>query len=181
MKAPNRMPRFPARLALASLLLLALGACGFQLRGEHRLAPELARINVAAPIEIERQLRRDLAAMGVEVSPRNQSSPEAFSLRVSTLESNSRTASFDANVDSTEIEVLQKMHVQLVAPGGATVMGQTISAERTYVHDRERLLGDEGERDVLRGEMEVEIAQRIIRQLRALSSEQLRSRMKDRS
>ncbi len=177
---PDRVS-FPYRLMPRALILslcLVLGACGFQLRGTQELAPELSRLNVSAPIEIRRSLRRSLVNMGVQVAGLGESLPEAYSLRVVNDKADSRTVSFDANVDSAEIEFRREVVFELQSPEGVVVLGPVrIDVERIYVHDRDRLLGETGERDILNQEMEDEASQRIIRQLRRLSSEQIRSRL----
>lgn len=168
------------RLLMATVagVALLLGACGFQLRGSHELAPELGQLNVAAPIEIQRQLRRSLANMGVQVPGLGESLPQAFSLRVENSDVNSRTISFDRNVDAAEIEFRREIVFELLSPEGVVVLGPVrIDVERIYVHDRDRLLGETGEQAVLNREMDDEASQRIIRHLRRLSSEQIRSRI----
>lgn len=176
--ASSRVSLRPVRPALVACACLVLAACGFQLRGSHELAPELARLNVTAPIEIQRQLRRTLTNMGVEVSALGSSLPEAFSLRVVNEDVNTRTISFDANVDAAEIEFRREIVFELQSPDGVIVLGpERIDLERVYVHDRDRLLGETGERDILDNEMDDEASQRIIRRLRMLSSEEIRGRL----
>ncbi len=170
---PNR-----ALLVAAATACLLLGACGFHLRGSHELAPELGRLNVAAPIDIQRQLRRSLANMGVQVPGMGETIPEAFSLRVENTEVDTRTISFDENVDAAEIEFRREIVFELLSPEGVLVLGPVrIDVERVYVHDRDRLLGETGEKTILDREMDDEASQRIIRHLRRLSSEQIRSRI----
>ncbi len=179
MKSPMKNTAH-SRLLLPVILLLTLllGACGFQLRGSHELAPELNRLNVAAPITMQRKLNRNLTAMGVQVAPKGTTIPEAFSLRITDTNADQRTISFDRNVSAAEIEYRREFSFELHSPDGTVVLGPVhIDLERVYVHDRDRLLGDADERAVLDRDMNEEAAQRIIHHLRRLSSQQIRDRI----
>lgn len=160
---------------LATLVLLMSTGCGYHLRGQHKLAPELQTLAINAPasqIDLSRSLRRQLNISGVTVA---ETGAETFSLNIVSGEEEQRTVSYTGDVKTGEREIVATTEFELRAPDGTAIVGpMKIITERIYIHDRDQLLGEADEQDTLRREMRDDTANRILTILRRVSSEQIK-------
>lgn len=167
-----------ARTLVLCLLAATLAGCGFHLRGHYELAPELGVMKVHAPDDystLARNIKRRLLALGVELPEAGTDHAEAFSLSILDEESDTRTISYNDQVEAAEYELVSRIRFEVKSPRGSVVLGPvSVQTERVIIHSRNRLLGEADEEDLLRREMQEETAHRVLGILRRLSSEDIR-------
>lgn len=168
-----RMPHRPA-ISSGALLLLAillqLGGCGFQPRGQ---AADLS--GVPSPLHISglrpfaplnRELQRQLQLAGVTHA--SDAAGSAATLRVSRHTSNARVLSVDASNKAVEYELEESVRFTLLGGDGRPLTEeQTVRVLRVQFRPRETILGSEREGELLREDMRRELAGRLLQRLAA--------------
>lgn len=157
------------RIVLVACVLAALGACGFKLRGEMVLPPELTiiRVQVADQFSpLQRNLEQALARSGARAP---QGSERGAVLRIS----KNRMTRWPLSVGRTgrvqEYSMRYEVTMQLTDADGAPVVPrQDIELERTYQFETVRAQGTPGEEEVVRAELERDMAQAILRRIDAV-------------
>ncbi|MCX7557008.1 LPS assembly lipoprotein LptE [Xanthomonadaceae bacterium JHOS43] len=159
------------RWVLMACALAVLTACGFKLRSEMVLPPELTiiRVQVADQFSpLQRNLEQALARSGARAPAGNERSAV---LRIS----RNRISRWPLSVGRTgrvqEYSMRYEVTMQLVDAGGAPVVPrQDIQLERTYQFETIRAQGTPGEEEVVRAELERDMAQAILRRVDAVLS-----------
>ena len=154
------------RRALPAAALLAaagmsLGACGFHLRTEVPLPPELAHVQISgADRDLVARLADELSARGAEV----KSSTEAAKLRITT---DMRRAALSTGADgrATAYSLTYAVQYQLKVPGETARAEKSFSLRRAFDYDAGRHLQAEAEARFLEDDLRREAAARVLSQL----------------
>lgn len=159
------------RALLLSIVLLALGGCGFHLRGEAKIAPALARLRVD-PVDVNSPLKRDLEAAlarsGVTLVAAGATDAAVIKLPVMQLVTEPLTVGRTARVK--EYRVRFKVELEITdATGKVALARTTIELTRDYSFDEQQALGAKAEEDLLKAELEREMVQQILRRIETVS------------
>jgi LPS-assembly lipoprotein len=155
-------------LLLAALLVLT--GCGFALRGEAQLPPELAQMrldmaDVGPPIR--RELAASLERAGVELMPADATGVAVMRVPVNAAFTEALTISEQARV--REYAVRHRVVFELRSADGSVLMPeQEILLERDFVFDERDALGVAGQEEALRQDMEREMVRAILRRIESL-------------
>jgi LPS-assembly lipoprotein len=165
------------RLFQASLLLaavFALAACGFHLRENATLPPQMQRVHLAVNGggDLQRHLVRALGTSGVTVE--DDSGPGIAELRVpvAAFSTESLTAGGYARIT----EYVVRYHVQfdvLGADGRALVPQQRIDMSREYSADASNLVGNAAQVEELQRSLNDDMVQAILFRLQAAGRHEL--------
>ena len=163
------------RAAPGSLvMILVLAGCGFHLRG-NELSANFDKVYVGAvsAVTIERQLERSLGFAGVEVVKDRSTADVVIDLTAQ--RENRRSISVTERARTAEYEISLEIRYRIVAqePAAADaepaqtvlVEDRSIRVARTYRLDRNNLVAGSEEQSLLRGEMEQDLVQQILRSL----------------
>ena len=158
----------------ASLLLgfALLAGCGFQLRGEITLPPELVRIRVHVA-DIFSPLQRNLEQALVHAGAREPVGKEPSALlRISRNQIKRLPLSVGRTGRVQEYSLRYEVVMELTdAAGRVVVPQQDIALERSYQFETLRAQGTPGEEEVVRDELERDMTQAILRRIRAAVAE----------
>ena len=163
--------RAPLSLRPLLVLLLAalLGGCGFTLRGDADLPPELQTLTLNTPNpnnELSRELRRALISNKVTLVDDNESG--RYHLGIGGESSHERVLSVNANARAGEYELILQAPVQLSRDGQLAFGPEVFSVSRVYLADPENAVAKNEEAQLIRAELRRELSQQILRRLQAL-------------
>lgn len=149
-----------------TLLALAVGGCGFQLRGSAELPASLQPLYLAGyqHSEVVRELRRTLKTNGVIVSDTLEGARAGLMI----LEDNTdrRVLSVDTGGDAQEYELTYLLSFSVVdATGQERLPRQRIVVQRDYLYDATGVLGKQVEEEQLRKEMVRDAVHQLLRRL----------------
>lgn len=159
------------RLLVALSLACLLSACGFALRGSMPEAAQAGTVQLLPadpPGALTGTVREVLQSAGIAVQLNAgqwqlQVGPESFVSRPGSVNSRARAAQHDVEM-SVEIALLQ---------GERTAFGPLrIAAQRSYYEDLSTIAGSSEEVTLLQQEMRQDLAQQVLRRLRAALAEQ---------
>lgn len=157
------------RRLLVGLLVLALAGCGFQLRRDLVLPPELAtlRIEAAEPrSELVRGLEQALRRSGATLAAAEASG--AARLRLSDTTMRQRPLSVGGTGRVQEFALVYSTRIELIdAAGAVRLPEQEVALERVYSFDTADALGSPGEEEVVRAELEREMVAALLRRIEA--------------
>jgi len=157
------------RTLLLSLVVLALGACGFQLRQEVALPPEFARMRVETvdPFSpLGRDVGRALQRAGVALVESGDEAVAVLRIPVDRIGSAPLTVGESGRVQEYVLRYVAE--IELVAADGRVVLPrQPIELSRDYTFDTAQALGSPGEEEVVREELQREMVQAILRRIEA--------------
>lgn len=160
--------------ALAATLLLALSACGFQLRDTLVLPPGLEEVRVQArdPYSaLALSLERSLVHAGATVVPTTERRRVA-SLNILSERWADRPLSIDPYGRAQEYSLLYAVVFSLTdANGDEVVPQQAVEMSRDYIAPPTDATGTETERELLSREMRREMSASILRRIDAASRE----------
>lgn len=153
---------------ILSLSLVLQVGCGFQLRGADGKLSNMPPTYIAGSQfdPLLRDLRVELASGGVQVV---SSAAEAGALlRVTENKFTRRILSVGPDDRAREYELVYKVSFGLLdREGAALVKTQSVSLLRDYFNDETQVLGRANEERFLREDLRKEMAQAIVRRLRA--------------
>ncbi|MCB1823882.1 MAG: hypothetical protein KDJ54_04575 [Candidatus Competibacteraceae bacterium] len=167
------------RIVLGGLLsgwVLLLAGCGFQLRGQAQLPPELSVVYVQSqttigtpPGALSRKLRRLLADNGVTVT-RDPAQAKAV-IAILREGSGRRVVAVDRlNVKRQYFLAYDAAYQVTLANGKTLIPLEGLSANRTLLFDENAVLGFEAAQEILVDNMAEDLAWRIVRRLQAIGS-----------
>jgi LPS-assembly lipoprotein len=146
------------------LCVAALSACGFQLRGEARLAPALRRVHlhVSDPFS---PLRRDVAAAltrsGATLEAASGAGIAEIDLANVSLAPVVRSVGASAFVN--EFSMVYHVELSISGADGKTLLPtQVIERTRDYTFDQTQAIGTNAEQDEIKKEMERSMVQAIL-------------------
>ncbi|MGY3040506.1 LPS-assembly lipoprotein [Rhodanobacter sp. TND4EL1] len=169
MKAPRLF-----RASLLLVLAVALSACGFHLRQNANLPPQMQRVHLAVSGggELERRLTRALQTSDVTVE--DNGGPGIAELRVPVAVFRTETLSAGGYVQISEFAV--RYHVEFEvddAAGHALLPHQRIDMSREYSYDASNTVGNESQVQELQRSLNDDMVQAILFRLQAASKHQL--------
>lgn len=154
------------RAAALLVLGLLIAGCGFQLRRELVLPPELATLNVETPDPngaLQRQLESALRRAGATAGK------GGAVLRVLSPALEQRPLSVGATGRVQEFLLVYRADIELVDAAGAVVMPrQRVELEREYSFDTAAALGSPAEEEIVRGDIEQAMGEAILRRVDAV-------------
>jgi LPS-assembly lipoprotein len=162
------------RLGPIVLLVLALAACGFQLRGAYGIDDALQPLRIEARGDFRDTLERALRTGGVELtSSRDQA---AATLRVLDTERERRVLAIreDGRVDEYELVYRVDWHLEAVTEAGETarLIDRTrYAGQRSYIFEPGSRLAADDEEEVLIELLYEDLSDRILRRIEAWSPE----------
>ena len=155
------------RIVCCAVLITSLGACGFHLRGDYQLAPELQLLNLQAASEggeLARALKRSLRSSGVVLSETS----DAPELVVSAVSHQRRVLSVDTAGNPQEYELLASTAVTIPETAAGYILpSKELSVRRDYIYESTGVLSSSDQEAQLKLEMERELARRIMRILQS--------------
>ena len=156
------MPR-AIRTLLGLVLTTQLLGCGFTLRGQSQLPPEMARTHVTAPAgsrELVNELTGLLRGNGIDVVAADAASA---GLRITRNELARNVQSIGATARVREFVLVYQLEFDLVDDQGNILLpSQLLELERDYTFDQGQVLGAASEEEYLRQEMTRDMARRIL-------------------
>ena len=165
--------RIGPRVMLRSLALLLvcalLAACGFRLREEVRLPPELSTLRLAQ-VDMRSDFGRGLAAAlrRAGVTLVEDAERPAATLRVGGLSERRTPLTVDAAGRAQEFELVLSAEISLLdAQGAVAVPPQSLELRRDYLFDTAAAQGISNEEELMRAELEREMVQAILRRIDA--------------
>jgi LPS-assembly lipoprotein len=165
------------RLLQASLLLVAafaLSACGFHLRENATLPPQMQRVHVTVNGggDFQRHLARALQTSGVTVE--DDSGPGIAELRVPVAAFSTETLSAGGYVRITEYAVRYQVQFDVTdAAGQILVPHQRIDMSREYSYDASNTVGNESQVQEIQRSLNDDMVQAILFRLQAAGKHEL--------
>ena len=144
--------------------IIGIGGCGFHLRGTVQVPPELKTIQLQSPnpnSSLTKLLISYLKDAHVKIT---ESAP--VRLILSGEKEEKKTASYTSRAKTAEYELVQSVTFEVTNQrGGNLASPQTLSVRRTYNYNDRKIVGMSEEEDMLRKEMNSELAAGIFRSL----------------
>jgi LPS-assembly lipoprotein len=168
--ASSRLPRM-IRILLASMLALALTACGFHLRNALQLPADLGPVKVVAPDPYS-PLAESLAdaLLRAGATPADPSAKNVAVLRIRSERWGNLPISIDQFGRAQEYTLRYAVVFDLMdAAGRAVIPTQAVELSRDYVSSPTQLIGSESEREILAAELRREMSGAILRRVDAAS------------
>lgn len=155
------------------VLVLALSACGFQLRNALTLPPDLGPVRVVSVdrySELAESLARSLELAGATAATSDVAN--AAVLDVLAEHWGDTPISVDALGRSQEFSLRYAVIFELrKGDGSVLVPRETIELSRDYVSNPVNAIGTEGEREILQRELRREMASAVLRRIDAATRE----------
>ena len=157
---------------MLAMLVATLSACGFRLRGEVILPPELSRLRLDMD-ESGPRIRRDLVNAlergGVTFVPAG--TPDVAVLRLPVNRASTEALSISEQARVTEYAVRHRVELEILAADGSVLLPrQEILLERDFVFDRLDALGVAGQEEALMRDLEREMVRSILRRIESLEA-----------
>ena len=164
------MRRSTRSLVIVIVTALALGACGFHLRGDVALAPGLQRVHVSSsdtgsPLKsnIEDALRRGGAT--IEVNP----GEGVGEVKMTGVGVTTQVASVGGNARVNEFSMVYHVDLEVSdGAGKALLEKQPIEQHRNFTFDQTQAIGTGSVQDQIRREMERDMTAAIMRRIDAI-------------
>ncbi len=153
------------RLALTIAASLALGACGFQMRGHVQLPEDVKAVHVTGPTAFIDEIEVFIEGGGATLVEIEE---EADALVWVGNESfQQRTIAVDPNTGKErEFEIVYLVSFKVARPDGTVALGpEVVRLTRDFLYDSDAVLGKSRERDTLYVEMRRDAAEEIVRRI----------------
>jgi len=148
---------------------LLLAACGFQLRTQPDIPPEMSRTYIAAADSYSlfyRKFRDELAKAGVEVVNTPADATAVFSILAD--DTDQRVLSVSARNVPREFEVYYTISYSVENGDQSVVKPQSLTRTRDYTYDETLVLGKAREEELLRQAIVDDLVRIIMKQLSSL-------------
>ncbi|MGB5245443.1 MAG: LPS assembly lipoprotein LptE [Woeseia sp.] len=155
-----------SRNAILLILLLALAACGFHLRGALQLPPQMARTYIDTADRYSlfyRLLRQELTAAGVELVESAADANAVFSIL--SEDTDQRVLSVSARNVPREYEVYYSVYFTVQSNEGLLLEPQQQIGTRDYTYDETEVLGKSREEELLREAIARDLVRIVLIQL----------------
>ena len=161
------------RLFFAPAAALALGACGFQLRGAPELAFTSVFVNVAESSGLGAELKRNLGALGT-LQVLGAPAPQADAQVVLEILSEQREKTV-VGVSTTgqvrEFQLRVRIRFRLRTPQGRELIPDTeLMQQRDFSFNESAALAKEAEEGLMYRDMQSDIVRQLVRRLAAVRS-----------
>ena len=168
---PRTVPARRLSLALSLLaVLVALGGCGFQPRGQGTDLDRIPSPLHIAGIDRYSPLHRELVAQlqRADVSTSDSAADSAAVLLIRKYSSDARVLTLDSRNKAVELELEESARFEVRSPDQQTVAGpQTVRVLHIQFRPPETILAAQREATLLREDMRRELAQRVLRRVAA--------------
>jgi LPS-assembly lipoprotein len=156
-------------ISVAASLLLA--ACGFHLRGEAVLPPGMQRVYVDSSDPsgpLKRNLELALTRSGAKVE--NAAGDGIADIKLSAVSLAPVVRSVNANAKVNEFTMLYHVELQISDAAGTVLLPkQVVEQSRVFTFDQTQAIGTGAEQDIIKKEMERDMAQSILRRIDAVA------------
>ncbi|MEM8497313.1 MAG: LPS assembly lipoprotein LptE [Pseudomonadota bacterium] len=157
------------------VLIIALSACGFQLRGAFQVPEALGSVHLSSEnpgSPILNSVRRSMLSSGVQLVDTDQEAP--YTLHLSGERSEKRSISVDSLAAAAEFQLRQFVSYELRSRRGELLVGpHELIVERNFQNDINNVVGKRDEERLIREEMQVLLASQIMRRYQAIDTTQL--------
>ena len=163
----------PRRLLLLQVGLLALGGCGFQLRGAPQLAFSSLYIGIAESSTLGTELKRNLSSLGqLDVITDAKLQPGAQVILDILSEAREKTVvGVNASGQVREFQLRVRMKFRLRTPQGKELIPETeLLLQRDISFNESAVLAKEAEEGLMYRDMQTDIVQQLMRRLAAVKS-----------
>lgn len=149
------------RVSLILIVMTALTACGFQLRGSERplnkAFPSVSLEGASRDNAFSNALKEVLGNARIELN-------DASINRLEILETKSqkRTASYSSRAKSAEFELIKTVTFRFMREEEELIAPMKLEARRTYLYRETAAVGKAEEENLLKQEMDRDLAQRIM-------------------
>jgi LPS-assembly lipoprotein len=154
---------------VASLLSLTLSSCGFHLRGDYKLPPQMANTYIKATdnnSQLIRVLKRLLKTSNINVVKVEQQAQAI--LNISDEKQEKRVLSVDTQGRAREYELNYQINFNVSTDkNNFLIEEQTIKLQRDFLFDTEDVLGKGREEDTLIKDMQQDMVRLIMSRLQA--------------
>jgi LPS-assembly lipoprotein len=157
-----------SKLLSFSIVLMMLNGCGFQLRGNYLLAPELQTIifsSVDQYGELTRLVKQHLSINDVTLV--RQSEKAIPQMRILQDNLDRRTLSVFPNGQVAEYELIYTVRYQILIPG-QNIQNFRFELNRDYQDDPDIALAKSRELSLMLREMRIEAANKILRDMASI-------------
>lgn len=161
------------RCLVLAALVLALSACGFQLRGEAKLPANLQRVHLAVSDPFS-PLKRDVEAALERSGATVESAPgeHVAEITLSAVSLSPVVRSVGANATVNEFSMVYHVALSIQGSDGKTLMStQVIEHSRDYTFDQTQAIGSNAEQDEIKKGMERDMVEAIMRKIDAVAHE----------
>ena len=153
------------RFTLAGILVSALFACGFQLRGAIHLPYKSLYVAVPAASTLGMELRRQIRANQPDLLVKDEKKAEAVLRQISfTREREIATLNADGQVREYQLRLVYSFRLENPA-GAPLTQASEIVLLREITYDDNQVLSKAQEEDFLWQDMEKDLVQQILRRL----------------
>lgn len=158
------------RIALLSVALLAIAACGYTLRESTPLPQVLGAVAIEAvdydsPLVVD--LQRELQAAGATLKPLN--SAGASTLRIVSETAERNVISLDDRAKVGEFELTYRVVYAVDGSDGKPLLRDTpIQLSRVYSFDEQQAIGAGQEEEIIRAELRREAVRMIMERLQRI-------------
>lgn len=160
------------RIVLLSVVALTLSACGWHLKGNNPLPPELRQVYLAysggftvVDATVVQEIEARLKQRGANVI--RYPSDEVSKLTIVHPRIENRTQSVNADGDQVQFEIITAVSFSLEVDGEPRIEEQTVTTRRDYSFRTSQLLSAEHESRRLQDDMQEELADLVMLQLEA--------------
>ena len=163
----------PRRLLLLQVGLLALGGCGFQLRGAPQLAFSSLYIGIAESSTLGTELKRNLSSLGqLDVITDAKLQPGAQVILDILSEAREKTVvGVNASGQVREFQLRVRMKFRLRTPQGKELIPETeLLLQRDISFNESAVLAKEAEEGLMYRDMQTDIVQQLVRRLAAVKT-----------
>ncbi|MEX0962606.1 MAG: LPS assembly lipoprotein LptE [Pseudohongiellaceae bacterium] len=163
------------RILLLSILCLALGNCGFSLRGSDALSAKFSDLqlyNEQTNSEFSRLLRRSLDSADVNITQVTPDEADANIplLGIASEQLSSRPVTINSRARAAQIELRLSVVLGLQTGEQVLIAPETLFVERIYFQDLENISGNQEEAEIISTEMRRELINQIMRRLSAIDN-----------
>jgi LPS-assembly lipoprotein len=156
------------KIAISALLLCTIASCGFSLRGDYLISPELQRLYVSSTdthSELTRVLKQQLTINKVQVVKNFAADIPELRLLKDSLDR--RTLSVFDNGQVAEYELIYTVRYQLRL-ANSDIQSFTFEINRDYQDDPDRALAKSRELKLILSEMRQQAATDIVRNIASI-------------
>lgn len=162
-----RTPILP--ILIAALSLMSAG-CGFQLRGSSAsIAQSYSSVRVV-DLSGDGRLRKDLEQALTDTGT-NVTATSLNVVEILQSEEDKRTASYSSRGKSAEYELLKEVRFRFKQDDQELIAETTFKARRSYLYRETAAVGKAEEENLLKREMDQDLAQRILLAIRRSTQE----------
>jgi len=163
----------PLRALFILVLSLAIGGCGFQLRGAVEIPDSLKRVYFTAKTEsaAAKAVKRLLKSNGVQLVGNPDAAP--YQLQILSESSERRAATLNSQAKTEEYELRLTLQFQVLGPDGKPVLKpEVLITEQVYTFDENNVNAKDAEEALLRNEMKDNLARQLVRRYLGLAARQ---------